>query len=160
MQYFNTNQTTVTLPKGTYFIGDLFVLMSNEKWIKICRDVDYFNGLILTMKGKNIYLLQTPQRETHYHDHKNDFCFVSRSFSIGLMKLKYADVSLNMAKVFECLGAGKIFKFKNDFKVKYYDGILKIDKYEIDTTINYFSGDDDESFNFDSDDEKESDDST
>lgn len=157
MQYFKTGATSVTLPRGKYFIGDLHLLFIMKKWNKIITDIDEYDGLVLTLKGDKFYIVQTSDMKGHYHDHQKDTCFDTKSGTLGLMNVKYSDTSERVLQYFEMTGYGIIKYFKKDFKVKYDDGVLKINNsIEIDTNINYYEesdSDECQSLNWVSDDD-------
>jgi hypothetical protein len=127
----NTNTDTITLPKGTYYIGDLCYVFS-KPWSKIVEA--YFEGLekngykqinevYIEDSTSPIYLVIFYTGDDGIYrikDTNEDFCVDSGS--IGLVNIKY----LNPTTLKENGYLGQIKEFQEDFQLQVSPKEIKI----------------------------------
>lgn len=120
-----------TMPKGTYYIGDLCYVMNDDKWQslvnEIYKDGDEGRQGEITMPFGTVVIYDTYYGDGEYEDQYFNKYSVD-SGSIGLISVDLIDKESDTIN-----DLGMIVTFDHDFTCMVNEGVLKFGKVLIDT---------------------------
>lgn len=108
---------------GTYYVGDLCYIISDEGWDKLLDDTDFFENDNMTYKGYPIWVHNTTYGDGTYKDNKGREYSVDAGI-IGIIPIEATDLTSK---------GGQVITFPIDFTVDYKNGVFFIGNYIIDT---------------------------
>jgi hypothetical protein len=132
----------MTMPAGTYWVGDLCYVLSDEDWDEVCELTIHGNtclsGEFSFKDGRKFAMYSTEWGDGEYHDQAG-FSYSVDSGSIGCILLK--DISLSVCE------EGSIVNFQQEFETKYLSGTICFgSRVMIDTNVDSEQLDDGEEY--------------
>lgn len=112
----------MTMPAGTYWIGDLCYVFDDDSWSEICDLPGDGTGEFTLKDGRRIAIYSTAYGDGVYAD-QHMFKYGVDSGTLGCVLASEVDVSTD----------GSIVQFDYDFETKYDDGNVVIGYIKIDT---------------------------
>lgn len=122
------------MPAGTYYIGDLAYVFSDEYWDKVCdittNDGDCRSGEFEMPDGRRFAMYQTKFGDGSYQDQRRNIYFVD-SGTIGCILMS----DLDSGKYGEGVGNySAVITFDKEFSTSYSNGMICFGNVCIDTS--------------------------
>lgn len=128
---------SVTLPAGTYWIGDLCYCMSDAEWDEVCAlTIDGYNvneGKFTLKDGRQFVMFNTAYGDGEYFD---DF---SRSYGVDSGSIGCILAS-DISGAKKDAEGGHIITFAHDFVAQNDNGVIQFGHITIDTSNSLFDG--------------------
>jgi len=121
---------------GTYYVGDLCYVISDDNWDKLLDETNYLENDNLTFKGESIWSHGTCYGDGSYTDQKGRKYGVDAGI-IGIMPAHLRDDENEN---------DNIITFEKDFEVSYEDGVFLFGDIQIDTGYTDEYEDEDDEF--------------
>lgn len=122
----------MTMPAGTYYVGDLCYVMNNSEWDEICKMLasgyDLVEGEFTLSDGRKFAMYGTAYGDGSCLCTNGDDLGVD-SGSIGCIKLD----DLNVYDVQNMVKLGTVISFEQEFETSNNQGIIRFGTVEVDT---------------------------
>jgi len=126
-------------PAGKYYIGDLTSVMTDNNYVNLLENTNFFQNKYMTFKGEYVWAHKVASDcDTYFYDENdNEYCVTSDI--MGIIPASLRDIKDDDDNIIE---------FHREFEVSYLDGVFHFgDKVTIDTNKEdvpeYFEDDDD-----------------